>query len=199
MMKAVLNEDKIAVTAGEITVFNYDGVTREYQSTTSEYLSAGVGLPANSCIDAPGPIRAGFAICRTADFTAWEYVTDYRSVAVYSTRTGEKISITAPGALPAETTTQAPSTPFDAWNGSNWVTDTRAQHAADVATAEQQKAALLAEASAIIAPLADAQAGGYIDAADVPRLTAWQKYRYALTKADTSTAPAMVLPVKPVV
>jgi hypothetical protein len=32
-----------------------------------------------------------------------------------------------------------------------------------VAKAEQQKTALLAEASAIIAPLVDAQAGGYID------------------------------------
>ena len=66
-----------------------------------------------------------------------------------------------------------------------------------IAVAEHQKAALLAEASAIIAPMADAQAGGYIDEADVPRLAEWQRYRYRLTKIDTSTAPDIKLPLKP--
>lgn len=66
-----------------------------------------------------------------------------------------------------------------------------------VAAAKYHKAALLAEASAVITPLADASAEGYIDDADVPRLTAWQKYRYALTKVDTSTAPNINWPVQP--
>ena len=66
-----------------------------------------------------------------------------------------------------------------------------------IAVAEHQKAALLAEASAIIAPMADAQAGGYIDDADVPRLAEWQRYRYRLTKVDTTTAPDITLPPKP--
>lgn len=66
-----------------------------------------------------------------------------------------------------------------------------------IAVAEHQKAALLAEASVIIAPMADAQAGGYIDDADVPRLAEWQRYRYKLTKVDTSTAPDITLPPKP--
>ena len=66
-----------------------------------------------------------------------------------------------------------------------------------IIAAEFQKAALLAEATAIIAPLADAQAGGYIDDVDVPRLAEWQRYRYKLTKVDTSTAPDITLPPKP--
>ncbi|SUQ07562.1 Caudovirales tail fibre assembly protein [Yokenella regensburgei] len=77
------------------------------------------------------------------------------------------------------------------------MTDTELQHAADVMAAEQMKTALLAEATTIIAPLADAQAGGYIDDADVPRLGEWQRYRYKLTKVDTSTAPVITLPPKP--
>lgn len=97
---------------------------------------------------------------------------------------------------PADTTTLAPVTPYDKWDGRQWVTDS-AQHAADVAKAEQQKTALLVEATAIIAPLADAQAGDYIDDADVPRLAEWQRYRYKLTKVDTSTAPDITLPPKP--
>lgn len=51
-------------------------------------------------------------------------------------------------------------------------------------SATAKKTALLAEANDIIAPLKDALDGGYIDDADTPKLSAWQKYRYALTKVD---------------
>ena len=53
-----------------------------------------------------------------------------------------------------------------------------------VKIAEEKKVALIAEATQIIAPLKDALDGDYIDEADKPRLVAWQKYRYALTKVD---------------
>jgi hypothetical protein len=45
-----------------------------------------------------------------------------------------------PGDYPVGTTTLAPATPYDTWNGSEWVTDIEAQHAADVDAAEQQAA-----------------------------------------------------------
>ncbi|WHM95548.1 tail fiber assembly protein [Citrobacter freundii] len=197
MSQAELNSELIAIVGGDVIVFNFDGETREYLSSSVEHLAVGVGIPALSCTDAPGKIKDGFTVCRTADGKAWEYVVDHRGEVVYNTKTGEKISITVPGDYPEDTTTQAPATPYDKWNGSEWETDTNAQRAADVAEAEQQKNALLAEAMAIIAPLADAQAGGYIDDADVPRLAEWQRYRYKLTKVDTSTAPAFTLPPKP--
>ncbi|MDL4913218.1 MAG: tail fiber assembly protein [Enterobacterales bacterium endosymbiont of Blomia tropicalis] len=197
MAKAELDKNLIAIVAGDITVFNYDGETREYLSSTVEYLAVGVGLPANSCTDAPGESKEGFAICRTADLIAWEYLADHRGETVYSTKTGERVTISQPGDYPKDTTTQAPATPYDKWSGSEWVPDVKAQHAADVAEAERQKNALLTSATAIIAPMADAQAGGYIDDADVPRLAEWQRYRYKLTKVDTSTAPDITLPPKP--
>lgn len=197
MSKAELNSDRIAVVAGDITVFNYDGETRECLSSSVEYLAVGIGLPAHSCIDAPGKIKEGFTVCRTVDGKGWEYIVDHRGETVYSTTTGEKVIITMLGEYSKNTTPQAPSTPYDKWNGSQWVTDPTARHAADVMAAEQTKAVLLAEATAIIAPLADAQAGGYIEEADVPRLTEWQRYRYNLTKVDTSTAPDVILPPRP--
>ena len=150
-----------------------------------------------SCTDSPGESKVGFAICRTEDFTAWEYVADHRGETVYSTETGEAVVINTPGDYPEDTTTLAPSTPYDSWSGSKWIIDTEMQHAADVKAAEQQRTALLAEASAVIAPLADAQTGGYIEDADVSRLAEWQRYRYQLTKVDTSTAPDITLPPKP--
>ncbi len=197
MSQAQLDSELIAIVAGDITVFNYDGETREYLSSSVEFLPVGVGIPANSCVDAPGTLKEGFTVCRAEDGKAWEVIVDHRGETVYSTVTGEKVVITMPGDYPDDTTTQTPATPYDKWNGREWETDTKAQHAADVAEAERQKNALLAEATAIITPLVDAQTGGYIDDADVPRLAEWQRYRYKLTKVDTSTAPAITLPPKP--
>ncbi|EMA3598800.1 tail fiber assembly protein, partial [Salmonella enterica] len=54
MKNAELNNEQIATAAGNVTVYNYDGETREYLSSTVEYLAVGVGIPALSCTDAPG-------------------------------------------------------------------------------------------------------------------------------------------------
>lgn len=50
---AVLDENGIATVAGDITVYHYDEETREYTSSSVEYLALGVGTPAHSCADAP--------------------------------------------------------------------------------------------------------------------------------------------------
>ncbi|HAJ7385772.1 TPA: tail fiber assembly protein, partial [Escherichia coli] len=39
MDNAVLNSELIATKAGNITAYNYDGKTREYISTSNEYLA----------------------------------------------------------------------------------------------------------------------------------------------------------------
>lgn len=197
MTQAKLNNEFIATVAGEITVFNYDGETREYLSKSVEYLAVGVGLPANSCTDAPGEAKTGSAICRTEDFTAWEYVTDHRGETVYSIETGEEVSITAPGDYPENTTTLAPATPYDKWNGGEWVTDTEAQHAADVEAAEQQKTALLLEAQATIGLWQTELQLGIISDEDKARLIAWMNYIKAVQAVDTSKAPDIAWPDKP--
>ncbi|HAH1119285.1 TPA: tail fiber assembly protein, partial [Escherichia coli] len=53
MDNTALNSEFIATKAGNITVYNYDGETREYISTSNEYIAVGVGIPASSCLDAP--------------------------------------------------------------------------------------------------------------------------------------------------
>ncbi|SCC54446.1 tail fiber assembly protein [Kosakonia oryziphila] len=197
MTQAKLNSELIATVAGEITVFNYDGETREYLSLSLEYLAVGVGIPANSCTDAPDESKEDFAICRTADFTAWEYVADHRGETVYSTETGEAVSISAPGDYPEGTTTLAPATPYDTWNGSGWVTDTKAQHAADVEAAGQQKAALLAEAQATISLWQTELQLSIISDEDKASLIAWMKYIKVVQAVDTSKAPDITWPEKP--
>ncbi|WP_171854875.1 tail fiber assembly protein [Enterobacter hormaechei] len=197
MAKAKLNSEFIATVPGKITVFNYDGETREYLHSTVEYLAVGVGLPANSCTDAPGDFKEGFAICRATDSSAWEYVTDHRGDLVYSTVTGEAVIVSLPGDYPENTTTLAPATPYDTWNGSEWVTDTEAQHSANVEAAEQQQAALLAEAQATISLWQTELQLGIISDEDKASLIAWMKYIKAVQAVDTSKAPDITWPDKP--
>lgn len=197
MTQAKLNSEFVATVAGEITVYNYDGETREYLSSSVEYLAVGVGLPANSCTDAPGESKDNFVICRTADFTAWECVADHRGETVYSTETGEAVIVSLPGDYPEDTTTLAPATPYDTWNGSEWVTDTEAQHTADVEAAEQQKAALLLEAQATISLWQTELQLGIISDEDKASLIAWMNYIKAVQAVDTSKAPDITWPDKP--
>ena len=154
MGKAKLNSELIATVAGDITVFNYDGETREY-------------------------------------------VADDRGETLYSIETGDAMMVSLPGDYPEGTTTLAPSTPYDTWNGSEWVTDTEAQQAADVEAAEQQKATLLLEAQATISLWQTELQLGIISDEDKASLIAWMSYIKAVQTVDTSKAPDITWPDKP--
>lgn len=96
MYNAILNSKFIATKAGEITVYNYDSETREYISASTEYLAVGVGIPAYSCLDAPGTHKAGYAICRSADLNSWEYASmPHMRVQVAISLTRQKSVITS--------------------------------------------------------------------------------------------------------
>lgn len=198
MDNAVLNSEFITTKAGDITVYNYDGETREYISTSSEYLAVGVGIPAYSCLDAPGIHREGYVIRRSADFNSWEYVPDHRGEIVYSTETGESKEITSPGDYPENTTTIAPLSPYDKWDGEKWVTDTEAQHSAAVDAAEAQRQSLIDAAMVSISLIQlKLQAGRKLTQAETTRLNAALDYIDALTATDTSTAPDVIWPELP--
>lgn len=193
-----LDENGFATEAGFITVYNYNGETREYISSSLEFMPFGVGIPAHSCLDAPGSNKAGYAICRTVDLNSWEYVPDHRGEIVYSTKTGESKEITAPGDYPENTTTIAPLTPYDKWDGEKWVTDTEAQHSAAVGAAEIQRQSLVDAAMASISLIQlKLQAGRKLTQAETTRLNAVLDYIDAVTATDTSTAPDVIWPVPP--
>ena len=193
-----LDENGFATEAGFITVYNYNGETREYISSSLEFLPFGVGIPAHSCLDAPGSNKAGYAICRTVDLNSWEYVPDHRGETVYSTKTGESKEITAPGDYPENTTTIAPLTPYDKWDGEKWVTDTEAQHSAAVEAAEAQRQSLIDAAMASISLIQlKLQAGRKLTQPENTRLNAVLDYIDAVTATDTSTAPDVIWPELP--
>ncbi|EEX2872920.1 tail fiber assembly protein [Escherichia coli] len=197
MDNAVLNSELIATKAGNITVYNYDGETREYISTSNEYLAIGVGIPAYSCLDAPGTHKAGYAICRSMDLNSWEYVPDHRGEIIYSTETGESKEITAPGDYPENTTTIAPLTPYDEWDGEKWVTDINAQHVAEVEAAEQQKSVQLLFAKEKIILWQTELQLGIISDEDKEKLISWVNYIKAVQAVDTQKAHNIIWPKKP--
>ncbi|WP_100729299.1 tail fiber assembly protein, partial [Escherichia coli] len=142
--------------------------------------------------------KAGYAICRSADFNSWEYVPDHRGEIIYSTETGESKEITAPGDYPENTTTIAPLTPYDKWDGEKWVTDTGAQHSAAVDAAEAQRQSLIDTAMASISLIQlKLQAGRKLTQAETTRLNAVLDYIDAVTATDTSTAPDVIWPELP--
>lgn len=192
-----LDENGFATEAGFITVYNYNGEPHEYIGSTVEYLPVGVGVPANSCVDAPGSKRDGFAICRNADLTGWEYVADHRGETVYSTATGKPVTVSQLGEYPEGTTTKPPSTPYDKWDGQKWVADDDEKHAADVAAAEQQKTNRLNTANSKISLWQTELQLGIISDEDKASLIAWIGYIKAVTATDTSTAPDVIWPELP--
>ncbi|WP_052908937.1 tail fiber assembly protein [Escherichia coli] len=187
-----LDENGFATEDGYITVYNYDGVTREYIGLAVEYLPVGVGVPGNSCVDAPISKKDGFAVCRTADLTGWEYVADHRGETVYSTETGKHVTVSRLGEYPEGTTTTAPSTPYD-----KWATDSDKQHSANVAEAEQQKTNLLNAANSKISLWQTELQLGIISGDDKASLIAWIGYIKAVQATDTSTAPDVIWPELP--
>ncbi|EPC3783558.1 tail fiber assembly protein [Citrobacter farmeri] len=198
MSKAILDKNHIATQAGNVIVYNYDGVTREYISFTDEYLAVGVGIPANSTIDKPLEEKEGFAVCRKTDDSGWIYIADHRGEAVYSTENGEAIEITVPGDYPDDTTTTAPSTPYDAWDGKKWVTDTDAQQADAIAEAELQRQQLISAAMQSISVIQlKLQAGRALSDAEKNKLNATLDYIDEVTATDTETAPDINWPVPP--
>ncbi|MBJ9109965.1 tail fiber assembly protein [Citrobacter sp. wls828] len=182
MAKATLNKYGIATKAGDITVFNYDGETREYLSSAVEFLAVGVGIPAYSCTDAPVEKKEGFAVCRTASLDGWEYITDHRGETVYDKQTGQPVELMAFGNYPDSVTTIAPSTLYDKWNGSTWVTDTDAKNDAARNDFEQKKRALRAIADAEMDWLQDAVDAGIATEEETTALTEWKKYRVMLMR-----------------
>lgn len=197
MAKATLNKQGITTKAGDMTVYNYDGETREYLTSSVEFLALGVGIPANSCTDAPVEKKEGFAVCRAASLDGWEYVADHRGETVYDTETGQPVNITAPGDYTVGVTTIAPSTPYDRWNGSEWVTDKDAQKKGQVKEAEQKKSALLNKAQSTISLWQTELQLGIISDDDKASLIAWMKYIQSMNAIDTSAAPDIEWPERP--
>lgn len=194
-IKAVFDSNSIAIQAGSVQVFHFDSNTREFIGIEDIYVPLGVGIPALACLDEP-PVQNEYQVAvRSEDNSSWSVTDDFRGITVYDLQTLASHVITEPGPIPDTVTTSAPSTPYDKWDGSAWVTDADAQHAADIAAADQQKKELISQVTADISILQDAVALNMATDEEKSQLTSLQGYRVLLYRVDTSLAPDIIWPV----
>lgn len=195
---AIIGPNGFAATAGWLTTYNSDTITREYTGARQDYIQVGVGLASGAYTDVPTlPTGANNAVRRTADGKAWKIVADYRGQMAYSTETGQPQPVTDIGDLPATLTLLAPQTPYDKWDGTQWVTDKDAQRAAEVAAAAEKLKQLQDEADEVIERLERAIKYDMATDEEKAQLEAWERYSVLLSRVDTDKAPDIEWPDKP--
>lgn len=178
-----------------VTVSGFDHTTGEHIATYDVRILEGTGIPGYSTLTLAPVADAGYAACW--DGSTWVQVEDLRGKTAYkkSDRTPETVRSLGP--LDDAYTLLAPATPFDKWNGSEWVTDADAQHAADVAAAELTKQNLLAYARETISIWQTELQLGSISEEDKNQLIAWLAYIKEVQAVDTSNAPTINWPEQP--
>jgi hypothetical protein len=191
---AILDSNGITTTAGWAVIYNVD-FKGEYSGATYQYLPFGVGVPANSYLDAPKPVKDGKAIIRDGD--KWVYPADHRGKKIYSTATGAESTVTEIGDIPGNHTLLKPNSEFDSWDGEKWVLDENKQHQHYIAVATAQKKQLLSEAGSQIDYLQDAIDTDIATDEEKALYTAWKRYRALLNRIDVDAAPAIEWPEKP--
>ncbi|MER2471468.1 tail fiber assembly protein [Photorhabdus laumondii] len=195
---AVLGEDGLAIQPGWIKVYHTNQITREFTNADIEYVMFGVSLSAHSYLDAPDfPDSDDVAVCRSEDGKCWEIVPDYRGKIAYDTLTLTQQKITELGELPETLTFKQPTTGFDKWDGTKWVTDNVALKANQIEQAEQQRVTLLRHASESIALLQDAVDLNIATEVEKSALLAWRKYRVMLNRVNISLSPDIEWPEQP--
>ncbi len=195
-MTVIFDNAGHATEAGIIRVFHYVTETGEYWTWSDEYIPVGVSIPGSSTLIDPGEDIAGHVW--VFDGSAWVSKEDHRGEAVYSTETGAEVIVKYIGVIKDGFTTSAPVTPYDKWDGTQWVTDADAKHAADVSAAVQKKNALRSTADDEIAWLQDAVDAGIATDEETALLAAWKAYRVQLMRIKTDIAPDIDWPTPPV-
>lgn len=198
-MKPVFDENGLGRQAGDIRCFYFNSVTGEYTGWSDEYINIGVSMPGNSTDIDPGEEVDG----KVAVFSngEWTHEPDHRGKVVYSTTDGGASTVDYIGDIKDGFTTLAPATPYDKWDGSQWVADASTQHAADVAAADVQKQHLIDQANAYMnsKQWPGKAAMGRLNDLEKAKYNIWLDYLDALEAVDTSSAPDINWPTPPAV
>ncbi|ALB64028.1 Phage tail fiber assembly protein [Cronobacter condimenti 1330] len=194
-MAELFDKNGNATETTTVTVYGFDQQTGEYQNTYKARILAGTGIPGFSTMQAVPESKAGYTLVWNGK--AWQEREDHRGKTAYEKATGDAVIIKALGLPDDEYTLCEPATPYDKWNGTAWVTDTDARHAADVVAAEQQKSTLLAEAATEIEWRQYAVSKGIATEEELAALDKWNLYRVRLMRIVTSQAPEIEWPGRP--
>lgn len=196
-MKPVFDNDGLATQAGDIRCFYYDAVTGEYTGWSDEFIHVGVSMPGGSTDAAPGDGAVGLVEIFNGE--SWEQQADHRGETVYSTDDGTTSTVDYIGDIRGGFTSTPPSTPYDKWDGVQWVADIDAQHAADVAVADGEKQLRIDQANDYInsRQWPGKAAMGRLKDVEKEQYNQWLDYLDALEAVDTSSAPGINWPESP--
>lgn len=189
-----LDEYGLAKESGLLTVYSFDALTSEFTGSSEEYVSVGVGIPANSTCTVPPDAVQGKARIFGGD---WQQVDDHRGETVYATMDGTAQVISQLGEYPADTTLLKPSTAYDSWNGNKWVIDKVAQQAALVKRVNSEKADRIAAANVATQSWQIQLMLGIITNEDKLILTSWMKYIQDIQAINVSENPNFSWPKIP--
>lgn len=160
--------------------------TGEHLSTYDVRILAGTGIPGSSTLQLAPEVKSGYAACWNG--VEWQEIVDLRGSTVYEKATGVSFTVKDLSELDDTYTSKVPVTPYDKWNGTEWVTDVDAQRHALVATAEIERTALLSEADNVMRDWRDELALGLISDEDKAKLTIWLEYKKQVKAVDITTA-----------
>lgn len=191
-MTGLFDKDGNATETHEVTVSGFEPGTGEHIATYDVRILVGTGIPGFSTMTLAPIADDGYAVCW--DGSAWTQVEDLRGKTAYKKSDRSTETVRTLGPLDDAYTLLPPSTPYDKWDGSEWVTDADAQHAADVAAAVQKKNSLRSAAGAEISWRQDAVDAGIATEEEAAALSEWKKYRVLLMRVDTANP---VWPVAP--
>lgn len=195
-MKPVFDENGLVTTPGDIRCYYFDATTKEYVGWSDEYIPSGVSMPANATDIDPGEDVT--AMVSVFNGSGWKREEDHRGETVYRTADRTPVSITEIGPYPDGSTLKKPTTVYDKWDGSEWVTNVDDQHVAAVSAADIQKEQLINTAMATIGVIQlKLQAGRSLTDSEQTKLGAVLDYINAVENVDSSGAPDITWPVLP--
>lgn len=196
-MEPVFDNNGLAIQSGDIRCFYYDELTGEYSGWSDEFINIGVSMPGNSTDLDPGEdVTGGVAVFGGE---GWSWQEDHRGETVFSTSNGSGVTVDYIGGIRDGFTTTAPVTPYDKWDGNQWITDADVQHAADVAAADTEKNSRIDQANDYInsKQWPGKAALGRLKDEEKEQYNLWLDYHDALEVVDTSSAPDINWPESP--
>ena len=152
-------------------------------------------MPENAVTVAPPLAAPGHVLLFSED--EWQQIEDRTGVTYYTADGQAKIVSEPYFVLPDDCTFSPPSTPYDHWNGHEWVTDVDMVRNAQLGAARDELSRRNREAADAIALLQDAVEFGTATPADDAALIEWRKYRLALSRIDINDAPDISWPTPP--
>lgn len=195
MTSVVFDDTGLATTPGLVRVFYFHSESKEFCGWSDEYIHEGVSIPGNSTLIDPGEEVFGKVALFEKD--SWVNYDDHRGDIVYSTVDGTQMVVDYVGEIRKEHTLVSPSTPYDKWNGSKWVTDVNAKRDAEVIHATNHQKFLLDEANTKTSDWKIELTLGIISDDDKTKLIEWMKYIKTVKNIDVSSAPDIDWPQPP--